>query len=122
MNNLNLSEPQKIHTAVPTNLQGGLSTVQDIEPEQVCLSDFHLIDVREPTEYQQGHIQNTELLPLSRIQELDGTVEHSTKILLICRSGRRSRKAGDILCDIGYQNVYNLKGGMMAWNELRGDA
>lgn len=74
-----------------------------------------LIDVREPPEYQRGHIPQAQLLPMRQIPKQGQTLPTEPPIVLVCRSGRRSRIAAGILKDMGYQKVYNLQGGMLAW-------
>lgn len=74
-----------------------------------------LIDVREPPEYQRGHIPRSQLLPMRQIPREGQTLPTESLIVLVCRSGRRSRIAAGILKDMGYQKVYNLQGGMLAW-------
>jgi SulP family sulfate permease len=74
-----------------------------------------LIDVREPPEYLRGHIPQAQLLPMRLIPKQGQTLPADQRIVLVCRSGRRSRIAAGILKDMGYQEVYNLQGGMLAW-------
>lgn len=76
-----------------------------------------LLDVREPQEYQQGHAPNSRLLPLaqlnSRIAELDAY--RDKPVVVICRSGRRSAQAAEILRQAGFTQVVNVEGGMNDW-------
>jgi SulP family sulfate permease len=75
-----------------------------------------VIDVREPREYHHGHIPDAKLVPLPTI--LSGDYEPELKddqrLILVCRSGRRSRRAALQLMD-GRDNVDILQGGMLAW-------
>jgi len=87
------------------------------EGEQIIL-----IDVRTSPEYvgELGHIPGTILRPLQEIDrwvaELNGKEEE--KIVLVCRSGNRSGVAGKYLVKKGFKKVYNMSGGMKAWNKL----
>ena len=74
-----------------------------------------LIDVREPREYRNGHIPQATLLPIRQIPEEGRYLPADRPIVLVCRSGRRSRLAACILQDMGYTDVYALRGGMLAW-------
>src|SRR5436190_9583446 len=78
---------------------------------------FVLIDVREPHEYQIGHIPYAKLIPLgdlpTRVNELDSADE----ILAHCKSGMRSAKAVDFLKQAGFKKVKNMKGGILAWSD-----
>jgi SulP family sulfate permease len=74
-----------------------------------------LIDVREPDEYARGHLPDSRLLPL---RDLIGAVEDLPRdrpVYLVSRSGRRSTRAMRLLVDIGFEEVFNLKGGVLSW-------
>ena len=94
----------------------------DIDPQDVVeQGEFLMIDIREPHEWVSdlGHIADSKLQPLaSFFQEgFDDDVSKEQSILLICRSGRRSAHAATVAVqEWGYQKVYNLRGGMIAWN------
>ena len=79
--------------------------------------DALLLDVREDSEFKDGHIIDAMHIPLgkldSRIDELEKFREKS--IIVSCRSGHRSSAACARLRKGGYETVYNLKGGVMAW-------
>lgn len=67
-----------------------------------------IIDVREKSEYQMGHIAGSFHLPLSQIAHCP--FHSRQKIAVYCRSGRRSETAKNILKAAGYQNVTNIGG------------
>ena len=79
--------------------------------------DAIVLDVREPKEYQGGHILNSIHIPQSalakRITELEKY--KSRPVIVGCRSGSRSSFACGLLKKQGFENVYNLSGGVMAW-------
>ena len=74
-----------------------------------------LIDVREPDEFAAYRIEGAKLLPMraipARLHELDRRAE----LVMICRSGARSYHAGAFLKQNGFERVYNLAGGVIAW-------
>jgi sulfur dioxygenase len=80
-----------------------------------------LLDVREPEEFvgELGHIEGALLVPLDalerRLPKLAGYVERD--VVVVCRAGARSASAGAILRRAGFQRVFNLQGGMLAWTE-----
>ena len=74
-----------------------------------------LIDVREPREFRQGHIDGAELVPLKGLLSGEVTLPIEQEIIAICRSGRRSHRAAAFLRDEGYKNIAMLEGGMLAW-------
>jgi rhodanese-related sulfurtransferase len=71
-----------------------------------------LIDVRELDEWQQGHAPGSRLVPLGRLM---AELPRDRELLLICRSGNRSGQAQRRLAAQGYQNAFNVAGGMIAW-------
>lgn len=76
-----------------------------------------LLDVRQPEEYAALHAPDAQLIPLgdlpSRLPEIAAYKDQP--IVVICRSGRRSAKAVDLLREAGYGNVSNVAGGMNDW-------
>ena len=77
--------------------------------------DLLLVDVRELHEYSEGHIPGAFLLPLGDLETDYELLDRDLTIVLICRSGRRSGEAAAFLVQQGYENVYNLQGGMLDW-------
>lgn len=80
-------------------------------------NDALLLDVREDNEFSEGHILNARHIPLGALQKRLGELEQfkAKPILVYCRSGHRSASACGALRKQGYENVTNLKGGIMAW-------
>jgi sulfur dioxygenase len=82
-----------------------------------------VVDVREESEFRGalGHIPGAKLIPLrtlaGRAAELGSSKE--TQIVVVCRSGVRSSTAAAILTSLGFEDVSNLKGGMLAWNDAK---
>ena len=78
-----------------------------------------LVDCRELNEWEQGHIPGATLIALSTLKENIGTLEDkkSQTVVLQCRSGKRSLRACQFLSENGFENLYNLEGGILAWME-----
>jgi SulP family sulfate permease len=74
-----------------------------------------LIDVREPSEYSAGRPPGAVLVPLRTILEAAEDLPRDRPIYLISRSGRRSTRAMRLLLGLGFEEVFNLKGGMLNW-------
>lgn len=77
-------------------------------------SDFHIIDVREPYEYEIGNLGGI-LIPLGEIENQLDNIPSSRKKVILCRSGIRSKKAIQKLQKLGFKNLFNLKGGILEW-------
>lgn len=74
-----------------------------------------IIDVRTPAEYREGHISGVQNIPLDELAQRSNEVPQDKKVLLICRSGRRSAEGTELLRGKGFNNVYNVTQGMLAW-------
>lgn len=74
-----------------------------------------ILDVREPREYRHSHIPEAQLLPLSTLLNEGFVVAMDRPLVLVCRSGRRSRRAAGVLAGLGYTDIRILAGGMQAW-------
>lgn len=86
--------------------------IKEINYENIKTDNYLIIDVRSKNEYAEGHINGAINIPLSVIKKENYKIPKNKKILLYCQSGTRSKKAGKILEDLGYKEIYNLKGGL----------
>lgn len=94
-------------------------TVRELYDMQTKGEDYQLIDVREPYEYEIANLGG-ELIPLKEVTENVDKISSSKKVVVHCRSGARSAQAIEALKKkFGFDNLYNLKGGILAWaNEI----
>jgi sulfur-carrier protein adenylyltransferase/sulfurtransferase len=78
-----------------------------------------LVDTREPHEYEEAHIEGGRLVPPGILRDdIESVVpDRSQRVLLYCRSGNRSGKAAEQMAEMGYENVANVGGGILAWQE-----
>lgn len=74
-----------------------------------------LLDVREPEEYGRGHIPGARLIPLGELEQRHEELDRDKGIIAYCRSGRRSLGASVLLRGLGFNEVYNMGGGMLEW-------
>jgi rhodanese-related sulfurtransferase len=94
-------------------------TVKDLKTRLDAGESIHLVDVREPYENAEFNIGGV-LLPVGEIRNMQTEAIDdwkSDEVILYCRSGNRSGQATLILEQLGFQNVKNLVGGMLAWQE-----
>lgn len=74
-----------------------------------------LIDVREPNEYEAGHILGARNIPLSQLKIRLQEIRPDKPVYLYCQSGVRSGRAAQTLYKKGYKDLYHLKGGFKKW-------
>jgi rhodanese-related sulfurtransferase len=94
--------------------------VLDVTTYKKAISnDVQLVDVRTPKEYNQGFIKSAKNIDYfsdnfkTQFQELD----KEKPLYIYCRSGGRSGKASKILKELGFKEIYDLKGGYLAWSK-----
>ena len=91
-------------------------TVQELKALMDGKADLQLIDVREPHEYEIAHLGG-ELIPLKQIAAAVDKISRDKQVIIHCRSGARSAEAIRQLIKLHpFENLYNLKGGILAWN------
>lgn len=82
-------------------------------------SGIRIIDVREMPEIAQGVVPGAQAMPLATLPVRLSELRADEKLVMVCRSGARSAQACIFLKQQGYENVYNLRGGMMGWASNR---
>ncbi len=90
---------------------------QEEAKEMMDAGDAVVLDVREQSEYDEGHIPGAVLLPVGSIDEDTAAAvipEKSATVLVYCRSGNRSKTAAAALAELGYTDVYEF-GGINTW-------
>jgi rhodanese-related sulfurtransferase len=84
-----------------------------------CLqSGARLIDVREPSEFEGGHVPRAQSIPLASVPENVEQFRSDNDVYVICHSGGRSMRACEFLHDAGITNVINVSGGTSGWIAL----
>jgi rhodanese-related sulfurtransferase len=92
-------------------------TVQELKEMMDNHEDFQLIDVREDFEYEMSNLGGT-LIPLGGILIEADKIARDKPVIVQCRSGKRSAAAiMQLEQQLGYTNLYNLQGGILAWAE-----
>lgn len=96
--------------------------VEDIDPKELWeqKDNVVIVDVRRPDEYtaELGHVPGAELMVLDSIPHRLQELPKDKTVVFVCRSGGRSGRATAYARDNGYTSVYNMKGGMLLWNQM----
>lgn len=80
--------------------------------------EYNLLDVRQTKEYRREHIPGAKLIPLNELQERMEELDSRRPTIVYCGIGGRSRAAASLLEESGFRTVFNMKGGIKAWNGL----
>lgn len=99
---------------------GGAGEVGTLEAVQLINHrDALVLDVREESEFDAGHVPNSKHIPVGKIGERLKELEKykGKPIVVICRSGNRSPAACSVLKKNGFTEIHNLKGGLLAWEQ-----
>lgn len=89
-------------------------SAQEVEQQLKATPQPLVLDVREPSEYQLGHIPGSRLLPLGTLGQQLHELPKDRQIIAVCRSGARSGVATSLMRKAGLQAL-NMSGGMNAW-------
>lgn len=105
--------PSPSQQAVPTIEVRELQTLIKIK------AFFFLLDVRQPEEFAQGHIQGAVLMPLGSLPDNYRQIPKGVTLVVYCRAGHRSAKAVSFLLAQGYAKAVSLSGGYNAWSSAQ---
>lgn len=86
--------------------------------EQISKVDIQLLDVRTTNEFKSGHIEaaiSADVLISQEFLKKISDLDKDRPVYIYCRSGSRSKKAAQLLCESGFKKVYDLKGGYLTW-------
>jgi rhodanese-related sulfurtransferase len=99
--------------SIPAAAQPSETTVE--QGRQKYDSGVFLLDVRLQEEWNEAHIPNTTLIPLNELKDRLSELPKDQEILVICRSGNRSKQGRDILLNAGFSSVTSMAGGLNQW-------
>jgi rhodanese-related sulfurtransferase len=140
MDNMKLPHPKKLEIAVPANIKAGrpkddqlpeqpdwapvvisYSGVLEISPQWVAshMNEVHILDVRTTveTEEESTRIDRAQMIPINELRERMSEIPQNSPVMTLCRSGKRSVLAFNILREAGWQKIANINGGLLRWNE-----
>lgn len=141
MTNLGLPHPAKIDIAVPANLKCGepdpsdrvappswgpvemtFAGIPEIPAEWVASNraGVHILDVRGTDEFAGalGRLEGSQCVPLGELRERLNEVPRDRPVVTVCQSGKRSAMAASILKKAGWEEVANIRGGLLEWHKL----
>jgi molybdopterin/thiamine biosynthesis adenylyltransferase/rhodanese-related sulfurtransferase len=103
--------------------QATKSQIEEISPaeaaSEIDAGGVVLVDTREPHEFEEAHIEGGRLVPPGILRDAIASVapDRSQRVVLYCRTGNRSGKAAEEMAELGYEDVANVAGGILAWQE-----
>jgi rhodanese-related sulfurtransferase len=97
------------------------TTIGTDQAKSMIEQGTRVIDVRQPEEWQSGHITEATLVPINSIYTFgkalkDLNLPEDEEVIFVCRSGQRSASACEIAMVAGLKKVYNLANGMIGWS------
>ena len=102
--------------------QAGLETaaiaqmpVDELRHQLEAPGDLQVLDVRQPTEYNNGHVPRAINVPLAHLEERVSQLDSSRPTAVICAGGYRSSAATSLLARRGFRQLFNVIGGTSAW-------
>ncbi|MEW6594753.1 MAG: rhodanese-like domain-containing protein [Thermodesulfobacteriota bacterium] len=104
------------------NWKNLFTPVRDLTPREAkaymdarASSDYQLLDVRQPKEYEAGHLPGARLIPIRELPDRMAELDKARPLVVYCAVGGRSRAAAQLLAGQEFREVYNLSGGIKAW-------
>jgi adenylyltransferase/sulfurtransferase len=90
-------------------------SVQELKRKLDAHEPLELIDVREPFEHEIARIDGAKLIPIGELAQRFDEIKRNGQTVVHCHSGMRSARAVELLHEAGFENVFNLSGGIDAW-------
>jgi len=87
----------------------------ELSRRQAAGEELVLVDVREPEEYELCRIEGSQLVPLGELSVRHSELDPDRPTVLICHHGIRSAGAALALAELGFEELYNLTGGVERW-------
>lgn len=96
-----------------------IKRISSTELQSKVGQQIQLIDVRTPEEFLENNIEGSQNIDISSkdFEQKVAQLDQNKPIYVYCRKGSRSRKASQKLEDLGFTEIYDLKGGILEWNK-----
>lgn len=119
--NKNITQLQKNYVEISCNISVSLS-VDELVNWYASGKDFTLVDIREPHEFEDSHLENARLIPVTRLVHQPENLDKSKPVLVVCQKGLRSQKAVEQIKKVHPAiNILSLEGGMDSWLQKAGE-
>lgn len=102
----------------PPSLSMKTMTVSELKALRESGEDHHLVDVRQPDEWEVCRIEGATLIPLGELPTRVGELPQGRRLVIHCKAGGRSARAVAWLMEQGFEDVWNVEGGMDAWQQM----
>jgi rhodanese-related sulfurtransferase/rubrerythrin len=102
-------EPNKVKVLFPDKAKAYMDSNHE--------GTYTLLDVRQPFEYEEAHLPGAKLVPLPKLVDSLAELERQRPVLVYCAVGGRSLMAAQLLSNQGFEEVYQMQGGIDAWEE-----
>jgi rhodanese-related sulfurtransferase len=93
--------------------------IKTLNPKQayelIAAGEVDVVDVREPAEWSQGHLEGARLVPLAQLRANPKAVLARDNVLFVCAAGVRSETAARVAASLGLKTLFSLGGGTRAW-------
>lgn len=101
--------------------QSQLLEVKAFDARMTSTKDKIVLDVRTSEEYSQGHLSNAVMIDYyqSDFKQRLGKLDKAKPVFVYCAAGARSEGAVQVLKELGFKQIYDLKGGMNAWKKAK---
>lgn len=110
--------PGRQHAPVPAGVPDPVAEVDPHEANLMLGQGAQLIDVREPREWESTRIPGARLIPVAEVSRRTTEINPNRPVIVQCATGVRSAGVVEVLRKAGYSRVYNLAGGIVAWENL----
>jgi rhodanese-related sulfurtransferase len=100
------------NTTATTSLPSEISVADAVAKQK---AGAFILDVREPSEWNDAHIAGATLIPLGELASRVNELPQDKEIVVVCRSGNRSAQARDLLLNDGFTQVTSMAGGLNQW-------
>jgi rhodanese-related sulfurtransferase len=109
------AEASLVSEVASTNSAALPAEITAAQAAQMQSEGSFILDVRQPDEWVEGHIEGAILIPLDVLEYRFNEIPKDSEIVVVCRSGNRSAQGRDILLANGFTQVTSMAGGMNAW-------